>query len=84
MIRHFAFLAAVSMAIPVVADEPVSFSDAIRPLFNKHCTACHGGVKQAADISFAYRDSVLPPDGYLVTPGDPDGSVLIERVISED
>ena len=68
----------------LMAEEPVSFRESIRPLFNKHCTACHGGVKQAADISFAYRDSVLPPDGYIVEPGDPDASLLLQRVLSED
>ncbi|MEO1526337.1 MAG: PSD1 and planctomycete cytochrome C domain-containing protein [Planctomycetota bacterium] len=84
MNRSFIFLWACAAAWFVSAEEPVSFNDSIRPLFNKHCTACHGGVQQAADISFAYRDSVLPPEGYLVEPGDPEASILIERVLSED
>ncbi len=62
----------------------ISFDQQIRPIFNKHCTACHGGVKQAAEISFAYRDQVLPPNGWIVQPGDPDASVLIERILSDD
>ncbi|WP_235908963.1 DUF1553 domain-containing protein [Roseiconus nitratireducens] len=68
-----------------VADSgEIDFNEHIRPIFTAHCTACHGGVKQAGDISFAYRDQVLPPDGWIVEPGDPEASSLIERVTSED
>lgn len=28
------------------AAESVEFARDIRPLFNKHCTSCHGGLKQ--------------------------------------
>lgn len=69
------------------AEEPnskISFSKQIRPIFNKHCTACHGGVKQAADISFAYKEQVVAPEGSIVTPGDPDDSELMSRITSED
>ena len=68
-----------------MADEqPVSFNEQIRPLLNKHCTSCHGGVKRAADISFVYAETVVPPDGWIVEPGDPDSSILIERLTSDD
>lgn len=62
----------------------VNFGEHIRPIFTQHCTACHGGVKQAADLSFVYRESVLPPEGWIVEPGEPDDSVLMERVSSTD
>lgn len=62
----------------------IDFGEHIRPLFNEHCVACHGGVKQAAEISFVYKDQVLPPDGWIVEPGDPDASSLIERVKETD
>lgn len=58
----------------------VSFETEIRPIFNEHCVACHGGVKQAADLSFIHRDAALA----VIEPGDPDGSLLIDRVMSED
>ncbi len=75
----------VVCAVTVVADEqPVSFNEQIRPLLNKHCTSCHGGVKQAADISFVYSDTVLPPEGWIVEPGDPDSSSLIDRITTDD
>lgn len=64
--------------------EVVNFNDHIREIFNKNCVACHGGVKQAGDLSFIYKDRVLPPDGWIVEPGDPDGSILIERILETD
>lgn len=64
--------------------EKVRFNDHIRPIFTTHCTACHGGVKQAGELSFAYRDKVLPPDGWVVEPGDPDASILLDRVSAKD
>ena len=74
----------LSQAGQVDGPAEVSFNDQIRPIFNKHCAACHGGVKQASDISFAYRDQVLPPNGWIVEPGEPEASILIERVTSDD
>lgn len=90
LMRCVARIAAVFLVPAIaVADDPalpsvVSFNKDIRPIFNEHCTACHGGVKQAADISFVYRDQVLPPDGWIVEPGEPDESLLIERVLETD
>ncbi|RMF43169.1 MAG: DUF1549 domain-containing protein, partial [Planctomycetota bacterium] len=61
-------------------DQPVDFNEQVRPIFNQHCVACHGGVKQAAGLSFVYPDDA----SYIVEPGDPDASLLIERVAAED
>ncbi|QDV40533.1 Planctomycete cytochrome C [Stieleria neptunia] len=66
------------------AEEPIDFNKQIRPILTQHCTSCHGGVKQAGDLSFVYADKVLPPDGWVIEPGDPDASILIERVKSDD
>lgn len=63
-----------------VSQPDVDFNRDVRPIFTGHCTACHGGVKQAADLSFVYRDAALG----VVEPYDPDASYLIDRVISEN
>ena len=68
----------------VRAEEEINFNTQIRPIFTKHCTACHGGVKAAGDVSFVNAEAILPPDGWIVEPGEPDDSVLIERVESDD
>jgi hypothetical protein len=58
----------------------VDFADDIQPILNEHCVACHGGVKQAGDLSFIHRDSALA----VIEPGDVDGSYMIDRVLSDD
>ena len=68
--------AAVVMTAPratSAAPERVSFNAHIRPIFTKHCTACHGGVKQAGGLSFIYREQALGEcDSGLrpIVPGD--------------
>jgi hypothetical protein len=49
-------------------------------LLNVHCVACHGGVKQAGDISFVYRDQAMT----MIEAGSPDDSTLFQRVTSEN
>lgn len=67
-----------------LAGQEIDFDKEVRPIFTKHCTACHGGVKEAGEVSFVTPDAILPPDGWVVEPGEPDDSVLIERVESDD
>ncbi|MEX2093529.1 MAG: c-type cytochrome domain-containing protein, partial [Pirellulales bacterium] len=70
------------------ADEPdVGFNADVRPIFAEHCVACHGGVKQAGGLSFAYRDNVFAggESGQpAVVPGDLEASYLLERVTDPD
>ncbi len=65
-------------------DPTVSFDREVRPIFVEHCLACHGGVKRAAGLSFVYEEQVVSADSWIVEPGDPDESLLIERIVSRD
>lgn len=62
------------------SEETVAFNRDIRPIFAKHCTACHGGVKAAGELSLVYRDKALS----VIEPGEPENSELIRRVMSTD
>ena len=76
--------AAATAAAPTAAAD---FNRDIRPLFAKHCTACHGGVKAAGKLSLVYRDKALAPakSGEMpIIPGDPEKSEIIRRVTSKD
>jgi Protein of unknown function (DUF1553)/Protein of unknown function (DUF1549)/Planctomycete cytochrome C len=49
--------------------------------------ACHGGVKQANNVSFSYREQALGKGKSgrpTIVPGDPSASELIRRVTSND
>lgn len=73
------------LSTPVLGE--VDFSREIRPLLNKHCTACHGGVKEAGEVSFIYRELALgkgESGKTVIVPGDPDASEMIVRILSSD
>jgi hypothetical protein len=72
---------------PYLHAGPVSFNRDIRPIFLKHCTACHGGVKEAGGISFIYRDRALvkgESGEIAIVPGKPDSSEIMRRIRSKD
>lgn len=84
-----ALLGFTLVALPLTALEPtqVDFACDIRPILNKNCVGCHGGVKRAGKISFIYRDAVVATnaaDEKPIHPGDPDNSELIYRITTDN
>lgn len=65
----------------------VSFSQDVQPIFNSRCTVCHG-VGRNANLNLledASHDSLVGVqasgyDAILVVPGNPDSSVLYNKV----
>lgn len=67
-------------AADMSTDDVILYDKHIRPIFTQHCTSCHGGVKQAGDLSFVYQDQVAN----VVEAGSAEDSYLFERIIDPD
>jgi len=68
-------------------DDKVDFNTEVRPILNKHCVSCHGGVKQSGGFGLVFRDMALgkTKNGKTgIVPGHPDQSELIARITHKD
>jgi hypothetical protein len=81
------------------AEAAVGFGRDIRPILNRNCVPCHGGVKRAADLSFITLESALGvrtnssskrgegaglAAGPVIVPGKPENSEVIRRITATD
>lgn len=65
----------------------VDYSTEVKPLLNKKCIACHGGVKKSGGVSFLFRDEMITEgeSGRMaVVPGRPGQSEVIKRITHAD
>lgn len=68
-------------------DPPVDYSTQIKPIINKHCISCHGGVKKNGGFSLLFEEEAMAntQSGHpAIIPGDPDNSPLIQRLKETD
>jgi hypothetical protein len=69
------------------SDDLVSYNQHIRPIFNKNCLACHGGVKQSGGFSLLFEKEAFAPakSGKIaIIPGNASKSELYQRLIHHD
>jgi hypothetical protein len=67
--------------------KPVDFTTEVKPILNKHCITCHGGVRQKGGFSLLFRDEALgktKSGKFAIMPGDPDHSEMIRRITLND
>lgn len=65
----------------------VDFSSQVKPILNKKCITCHGGVKRKGGFSVLFRSEALAKTESgkpAIIPGDPDHSEIIKRLTSKD
>ena len=65
----------------------VDYNTQVKPILNKNCIACHGGVKKASGFSLLFKHEALAPakSGKLaIVPGDADASEMIRRLTLTD
>ena len=68
-------------------EKQVDFSTEVKPILNKHCISCHGGVKRNGNFSVLFRQEALDTteSGKRgIIPGDPEHSEMIRRITSND
>ena len=69
------------------SDRPVDFNADVKPILNKRCISCHGGVKQSGGFSVLFREEALDTteSGKLaIVPGDAHASEMIRRLTLSD
>ena len=67
--------------------ESIDFNTQVKPIFNKKCITCHGGVRRKANFSLLFRSEALAKTEsgkFAIVPGDPDKSEMIRRLTLKD
>lgn len=65
----------------------IDFSTEVKPIINKKCITCHGGVKKEAGFSLLFRDEALAKTESgqpAIVPGNPGASEMIRRLRLKD
>src|SRR5688500_6042682 len=68
-------------------NEKIDFSTQVKPILNKRCISCHGGVKQNGGFSVLFPEEALDTTKsgkYAIVPGDPKHSEMIRRINESD
>jgi mono/diheme cytochrome c family protein len=88
VVRAFFVLAVItSLAVSrVSAADNVDFAGDIKPIFEVHCSKCHGPDKQEAGLRLDHRTSALRggDSGVAIVAGNADTSELVRRITAED
>jgi len=81
------FIAAVLVFAWSSHQKPVDYSSQVKPIFNKKCITCHGGVRRKGGFSVLFRSEALAKTEsgkWAIIPGDPEHSELIRRITNKD
>ncbi|GAO45242.1 DUF1553 domain-containing protein [Flavihumibacter petaseus] len=71
----------------LTSEKAVDYSTDIKPIINKKCISCHGGVKAKGGFSLLFREEALATTESgkpAIIPGDPDHSEMIRRLTLTD
>jgi hypothetical protein len=68
------------------ADDPIDYTTQVKPVLRARCYACHGAMTQKGGLRLDTAALALKggKNGPAITPGDPEASILLDRVSAED
>ena len=91
--RYFLFSISLLLLLLLLANwvglnqEAVHFNSQVKPILNKKCISCHGGVKKNGGFSMMNREEMLRPNESgkpAIVPGKPAESELMRRITAHD
>ncbi len=81
------FVLVACLSFLLVRKDTVDFSTTVKPIINKNCISCHGGVKQQGGFSLLFREEALAKTKSgkpAIIPGNAAGSEMIRRLTLKD
>lgn len=79
--------AGIILAYILLGDKPIDFNTQVKPILNKKCISCHGGVKKKGGFSVLFEEEALAKTESgkpAIIPGDPHASEMIIRLTNAD
>jgi hypothetical protein len=80
-------VAVIAAVVLIFKKDKIDFNAQVKPILNKKCITCHGGVKQQGGFSLLFREEALAKTKsgkYAIVPGSPGESELIKRINNTD
>jgi hypothetical protein len=80
------FMLLLLLPLTVRADSPIDYATQIKPILRARCFSCHGALKQEAALRLDTGDLLRKggDSGAAVVDGDPQKSLLVERISDVD
>ena len=69
------------------SSQAISYSKQIKPILNKKCLRCHGGIRKQGGFSLLFPDEAFAKtesDVFAIIPGNSRDSEMIKRIKSDD
>ncbi|MEO5681223.1 MAG: DUF1553 domain-containing protein [Chitinophagaceae bacterium] len=89
--KSLLIIAAIVVSVVVflysTSRQTIDYNTQVKPIFNKNCITCHGGVRRKAGFSLLFRSEALAKTESgkpAIIPGDPDHSEMIRRLTLKD
>ena len=80
-------LVLIVVGLSLTTRKKIDYITDVKPIINKNCITCHGGVRRKSGFSLLFRSDALAKNESgkpAIIPGDPDHSEMIRRLTLKD